>query len=131
MEKDLHYRKIIDIIQNIRIEFLLRVTKKLANKQDYSKIIQYLGNPSTYLDSKEKSNFLGKKFDNLENFDNVELRKIAITHLHNAYCKDPQKFGEIFRDGQYIIWSYTFKCAENLVAIEETVNQIKPQLCMT
>jgi len=125
MEKDLHYRKIIDIIQNIRIEFLLRVTKKLANKQDYSKIIQYLGNPSTYLDSKEKSNFLGKKFDNLENFDNVELRKIAITHLHNAYCKDPQKFGEIFRDGQYIIWSYTFKCAENLVAIEETVNQIK------
>lgn len=53
MEKDLHYRKIIDIIQNIRIEFLLRVTKKLANKQDYSKIIQYLGNPSTYLDSKE------------------------------------------------------------------------------
>lgn len=54
MEKDLHYRKIIDIIQNIRIEFLLRVTKKLANKQDYSKIIQYLGNPSTYLDSKEK-----------------------------------------------------------------------------
>jgi len=125
MEKDLHYRKIIDIIQNIRIEFLLRVTKKLANKQDYSKIIQYLGNPSTYLDSKEKSNFLGKKFDNLENFDNVELRKIAIAHLHDAYCKDPQKFGEIFRDGQYIIWSYTFKCAENLVAIEETVNQIK------
>lgn len=125
MEKNLHYRKIIDIIQNIRIEFLLRVTKKLANKQDYSKIIQYLGNPSTYLDSKEKSNFLGKKFDNLENFDNVELRKIAIAHLHDAYCKDPQKFGEIFRDGQYIIWSYTFKCAENLVAIEETVNQIK------
>jgi len=125
MDINLDSRNIIEIIQQVRIEFLIRAINKQAKKSDYGKIIQYLGNPSQYLDSKEQFTLPDNNVDKIKLLDNIELRKIAITHLHDAYCKDPQKFGDIFSDGQYIIWNNIFDCAENLVAIEESVNQIK------
>lgn len=125
MKNDYVYKNIHEQIQQIRIEFLLRVLNKRARKNDYTKIIEFLINPSQYLNQKYKFKNCEERTVEINILSNEDLEQLALTYLHYSYCEDSHKFEEFFRDGQYIIWNYIFRCAENLVAIEEAVKKIK------
>lgn len=125
MTIDTNNNRRVEQIQQIRIEFLLRVLQKQTETINYSDILQFLIKPSNYLDPKSKQIDFDRKLDEIKKLSDEDLTKVTLTLLHHCYCENPEYFGELYRDGQYTIWDHVLKCAEKLVAIEEAVQQIK------
>jgi len=116
---------IVNLIQRGRIEFLERLTKKTADRRDYSKIIQYLNSPTNHLATQDKIKLDEYSSIDVQGLDNEELKKTIITVLYNYYCEDPLTYELFFTTGQYIIWQTILSCAENLVKVKDDVEKIR------
>ncbi len=110
----------IYFLQEARIEILKRLKDNFLDNTQYLEIIRHLNSPKTNKIIKFNEN----EISNLNKLDNKNLINLCIFRLFQFYRYDKKEFNRICREGQYIVWSNVFRCAENLIDIKNALNNL-------